>query len=88
MTMSGRARSTTEQPLSPGRLGDPDRVLRTDPRADPRMVAALAEFRFDEAPRPAPVTAKSPLAEIHELIAASEPGYEDLFAAWLADQPS
>ena len=87
MTMSGRARSTTEQPLSPGRLGDPDRVLRTDPRADPRMVAALAEFRFDEAPRPAPVTAESPLAEIHEFIAASEPGYEDLFAAWLADLP-
>ncbi len=87
MTMSGQARSKTEQPFSPGRLGDPDRVLRTDPRADPRMVAALAEFGYDEAPRPAPVTAESPLEEILGFLAAVEPGYEGLFAALLADLP-
>ena len=87
MTMSGQARSKTEQPFSPGRLADPNRVLKTDPRADPRMVAALAEFGFDEAPPPAPVTAESPLDEILEFIAVAEPGYEDLFTAWLADLP-
>ena len=29
----------------PGRLGDPNRTLKTDPRADPRLVAVLARFR-------------------------------------------
>ncbi len=87
MTMSGQTRSKTEQPFSPGRLADPDRVLKTDPRADPRMVAALAEFGFDEGPPPAPVTAESPLEEILEFIAAAEPGYQDLFTAWLTDLP-
>ena len=28
-------------PILPGRLGDPDATFETDPRADPRMVAAL-----------------------------------------------
>ena len=87
MTMSGQARSETQQPFSPGRLADPDRVLKTDPRADPRMVAALAEFGFDEAPPPAPVTAESQLEEIREFIAVAEPGYEDLMTAWLTDLP-
>lgn len=87
MTISGQPASDGEQPFSPGRLGDPDRVLKTDPRADPRMVAALAEFGFDEAPPPAPVTAESPLEEILEFLAAAEPGYQDLFKAWNADLP-
>ena len=87
MTVSGQMPSKPEQPFLPGRLGDPHRVLKTDPRADPRMVAALAEFGFDEAPPPAPVTAESPIEEILEFIAAAEPGYQDLFAAWFTDLP-
>jgi len=87
MTTSGQARSKTAQPFSRGRLADPGRVLKTDPRADPRMVAALAERGLDEAPRPAPVTAESPIDEILEYLAASEPRYENLFTSWLADLP-
>ncbi len=85
--MSAQTLSETVQPVSRGRLADPDRVLRTEPRADPRMVAALAEFGFDEGPPPAPVTAESPLEEILEFIAAAEPGYQDIFTAWFADLP-
>ena len=51
------------------------------------MVAALAEFGYDEAPPPAPVTAESPLEAILEFIAFAEPGYQDLFKAWFADLP-
>ncbi|MBI3797314.1 MAG: hypothetical protein HY268_10165 [Deltaproteobacteria bacterium] len=51
----------SELPLLPGRLGDPNRVLKTDPRADPRLVAACAPFALDIAPPPVPVTADSPL---------------------------
>ncbi len=87
MTTSGPARSKTQQPYSWGRLADPDRVLKTDPRADPRMVAALAEFGFDEAPPPAPVTAESPIDAILEYLAGAEPGYENLFATWLTGLP-
>ncbi len=84
---SGKARSKTEQPFLPGRLGDPDRALKTDPRADPRMVAALAEFGLDEAARPARVNAESPLDEILEFLATWEPRYERLHTAWLTDIP-
>ena len=87
MTMSGRAPSGTGRPLPPGRLADAGRVLRTDPRADPRMVVALAEFGFDEAPAPAPVTGESPLEEVLEFLAAAEPDYEAIFTAWFTDLP-
>ena len=87
MTMFHQTPSATGQPIAPGRLADPDRVLKTDPRADPRMLAALAEFGFDEAPPPAPVTAESPLEEILEFLAASEAAYEDLFTAWFSGLP-
>ncbi len=87
MTMSGQARSKTEQPFAPGRLADPGRVLKTDPRADPRMVTALAEFGFDEAPAPAPVSAESPREEILDFLAAAEEGYEDIFKAWFSGLP-
>ena len=42
--MTTSTQHLSEQPLLPGRLGDPDRVLKTDPRADPRLVAACAPF--------------------------------------------
>jgi acetyl esterase len=87
MTVSSQPASAVEKPFAPGKLGDPDRLLKTDPRADPRMVAALAQFGFDEAPPPPPVTAESPLEEILGFLAAAEPGYEYIFNAWLADLP-
>lgn len=50
------------QTTLPGRLGNPDLDLRDDPRADPRMIAALGLIGLDAAPPPSPVTAASPLA--------------------------
>lgn len=87
MTMLHQTAPAAGQPIAPGRLGDPDRVLKTDPRADPRMVAALAEFGFDVAPPPAPVTAESPLEEILAYLAAAEEGYENVFKAWFSGLP-
>ena len=54
----------TTSPILPGRLGTPDLDLRDDPRADPRMIAAMAPIGLDVAPPPSPVTAASPIAEI------------------------
>jgi acetyl esterase/lipase len=75
------------QPIAPGRLGDPDMVLKTDPRANPRMVAALAEFGLDQAPPPAPLTAESPLEEILALATAAEAGHQGVYEALFANLP-
>ena len=41
--------TTSEIPTpAPGRLGDPTMDLASDPRSDPRMVAAFAPFGLDK----------------------------------------
>ena len=70
-----------EQLLLPGRLGDPQRVSSTDPRADPFMIAALAQFGFEDAWPPVPVNAESPLKEKRDYMAESEPDNEVQFNA-------
>jgi hypothetical protein len=34
MTESAQSNSNTEQPILPGRLSDPNNILKTDPRAE------------------------------------------------------
>jgi acetyl esterase len=68
-------------PRLPGRLGDPTRTLRDDPRADPRMVAALAPFGLDGAQPPLPVTPTSAREELLTFAQASERGFGAAFAA-------
>lgn len=65
----------------PGRLGDPSRTLRSDPRTDPRIADALAPFGLDVPGPPPPVTPDSPYAEQLEFIAATEEGFEAVFVA-------
>ena len=58
--------------------------LRDDPRADPRMVAAMASVGMDVAPEPAPVDINSPIEALLEFGAAAEEGFGmlgDIFAA-------
>lgn len=58
--------------------------LRDDPRADPRMVAAMANVGMDVAPEPAPVDINSPIDALLEFGAAAEEGFSmlgDVFAA-------
>jgi acetyl esterase/lipase len=61
--------------------------LKTDPRADPRLVAALAPFGLDGAPPPVPVRADSSLSDKLAYVAASEAGMEGVFQALFADLP-
>jgi acetyl esterase len=85
--MSTSTSQTHELPLLPGRLGNPDRVLKTDPRTDPRLIAACAPFALDVAPPPAPVTVDSPLADKLTYSVANEAGMEAVFTALFADLP-
>ena len=85
---SGRAVAAGEEVSLPGRLGDPQRTLGTDPRADPRMVAALAAFGLDQRGEPPPVTPSSPRDEQLAYCAAAEAGFEALFGALYAGLPA
>ncbi len=66
-------------PELPGRLGTPDLDLRNDPRADPRMLAAMAPIGLDLAPPPSPVTAASALSDILESCMEAEAGFQMAF---------
>jgi acetyl esterase/lipase len=83
MTTTSDAKVTS----APGRLGDPDRDLRSDPRSDPRMVAALAPFGLDTNGEAPPVTPQHPREEQLAFVAASEEGFEGLFAALFTGLP-
>jgi acetyl esterase/lipase len=71
----------------PGRLGDPTLELRSDPRADPRMVALLAPFGLDTEAAALPVDRQSPVDELLAVAAASEQAFGEVFAGLLADVP-
>jgi acetyl esterase len=65
-------------PVLPGRLGSPTMELKDDPRADPRMLAAMEPFGLSSN-MPSPVTGASSSDELHGYIAAAEEGFEGLF---------
>jgi acetyl esterase len=62
-------------------------TLRNDPRADPRMVAAMEPFGLADLPAPVPVNADSSIDELLDFVSAAEEGYEGLFAALDAGMP-
>src|ERR1700741_738610 len=68
---------------SVAQLDSPPRDLRDDPRADPRMVAALAPFGLDRQPPPLPVSAASPLEALLDYAAQTEANFGGLFDALL-----
>jgi acetyl esterase/lipase len=61
-------------------------VLKDDPRADPRMLAAMAMVGLDVEQEPAPVNAGSPIEDLLGFLAESEAGFEALFAAFVAGE--
>jgi acetyl esterase/lipase len=74
--------SATDLVPRPGRLGDPAMTMRDDPRADPRMLAALAPLALDLPPEPMPLPMDAPREQLLELCAALEQGMEELFATF------
>lgn len=71
----------------PGRLGDPALEMRTDPRADPRMIAALAPFGLDGPPPPSGVHAGSSMDDLYAYCNAAEAGFEAFNAAVFSSLP-
>jgi acetyl esterase/lipase len=63
----------------PGRLGDPDMSLATDPRSDPRMIAAMAPIGMDQRAPALPIGAEATLEQILELANLMEEGNAGAF---------
>ena len=74
-------------PLLPGRLGSPDMDIRDDPRADPRMIAAMEPLGMDVAPPPTPVTASTPIEELLAYCDEAEVGFDALGGVLTANTP-
>src|SRR5260370_2793442 len=55
-----------------GRLADPESTLGTDPRSDPRMVTAFAQFGLDARAPEVPLTVESPLEDRRALSRLNE----------------
>lgn len=79
--------STTQISRLPGRLGDPESSLASDPRSDPRMIAALAPFGLDQLTKRPPVSPTDPLEAQLAFCLAAEAGFEGLFAVLTKDLP-
>lgn len=71
----------------PGRLGNPDETLGTDPRTDPRLAAVMAAFELDGHGEPSPVDGSSPYADQLAFCTEAEPGFQMLFGALYSDLP-
>ena len=72
-------------PNLPGRLGNADLTLATDPRSDPRMIAAMAPLGLAERTPPQPVTIDTPLDQLHEFNMMAEAGFDLAFAMLSGD---
>jgi hypothetical protein len=71
-----------------GRLGDPNCTLGTDPRSDPRMVAAFAPLGLADRLPDAPVSVDSPLADRLAYAAAAEQAVGAVLNAFAAAAPA
>ena len=72
-------------PILPGRLGAPDMLLRDDPRADPRMIAAMAPMGLDAEQPSTGLAADAPLEALLAYVDVAESGFEALFGALAVD---
>lgn len=61
--------------------------LKSDPRADPRMIAAMEPIGLALRPEPSPVDAGSGLEALLEYVDASEAGFEGLFGMLGSELP-
>lgn len=79
--MTAQGPTTDELPILPGRIGNPEELLKTDPRADPRLVRACEPYGLAGARPAVPVNAGSPLQDKLNFSASNEAGMTEVFAA-------
>ena len=77
----------TPEPTRPGRLGDPQRDVRSDPRIKPKLRAFLAQFEIDGPTPGPPVTRSSTLEETTAFVRQWDAVAEALYEAMPNDLP-
>ncbi|MCU1394815.1 MAG: alpha/beta hydrolase [Ilumatobacteraceae bacterium] len=75
-------------PMLPGQLGRPGMALSDDPRADPRMIKAMAPFGLAGRSGPSPVDHRSDLDAVFELCKQTEDGFESVVEALTGSMPA
>jgi hypothetical protein len=71
----------------PGRLGDPEMSLGTDPRPDARLIAGMAPYGMHANAPTSEITPSSSYEERLAIIAATEAALQDLFPILYAGLP-
>ena len=77
--------ATTQQ--LPGRLGDPEMSLGTDPRADARLIAGMAPYGMHPNAPASAITPSSSYEERLAITAATEAALQDFFPILYAGLP-
>lgn len=71
----------------PGRLGDPDRTLATDPRTDPSLLALMTQLGLADPGAPAPDPGTLDADTLRGAVGASDDAFTGLYAAIPLDAP-
>lgn len=79
--------ATDASPTLPGRLGDPALDLRTDPRAKPDLVAALAAVGLDGPAAEPPITREAGRDAVSEAVGGLHAAFSGLYASLPLDLP-
>jgi acetyl esterase len=79
--------TSTGSPILPGRLGTPTMVLNEDPRADPRLIAALAQIGVGGPAVELPFDHEAPLDVLLQYCTAAEEGFGQMGGMMAAASP-
>lgn len=78
---------TTPAVNLPGRLGDPNMDIQSDPRSDPRMIATMVPLGLGENAPDSPVNGETPIEALLAYCDEAEPGFEMMSDILNADLP-
>ncbi len=80
--------TVADSPILPGRLGTPNMVLNEDPRADPRLIAALAAIGIGGPAPELPFDADAPLEVLLQYCSMAEEGFGAMGGMMAANSPA
>lgn len=75
-------------PSAPGRLGDPNMSLATDPRLNPKLLTILKTYGLDQNVPPPKLTSESPFEDIRAVVAQGEVDHSGFYDAAVFPEPA
>tara|TARA_B100000579_G_scaffold432550_1_gene449587 strand:- start:77 stop:1198 length:1122 start_codon:yes stop_codon:yes gene_type:complete len=71
----------------PGRLGNPEMSLKTDPRAIPAVTKVMSEYGLDALAPDPQISIQATQKEKVDYMTSLEPAYEEIFKSWYSELP-